>query len=127
MESQAVVVCCRARIKQNGEWTIIQTAFGEGIAGRVAQTGTSMNIPDAYACGIFNPAIDRATGFVTKSVLCCPVADISGKHVAVIQARTTSAHFEALQTLQTVVGSALLLLLWGRFPPFFKLIELEGG
>ena len=69
----------------SGKYIIIQTAVGEGIAGTVAQSGISMNIPDAYACSMFNPAIDRATGFITKSLLCCPVADISGKHVAVIQ------------------------------------------
>ena len=70
---------------ESGKWTIIQTAVGEGIAGKVAQTGASMNIADAYACKIFNPAIDKATNFKTKSLLCCPIADISGKHVAVIQ------------------------------------------
>lgn len=59
--------------------------MGEGIAGRVAQTGQSMNIPDAYACSMFNSAIDRATNFITRSVLCCPILDISGKHVAVVQ------------------------------------------
>ena len=79
---------CRARVKGiRDEWSIISTAMGEGIAGSVAQTGRSMNIPDAYACKIFNPTIDRATNFVTKSVLCCPIADISGKHVAVVQVR----------------------------------------
>ncbi len=76
----------RARIKSGtGEWVLISTAIGEGIAGKVAQTGRSMNIKDAYACKIFNPAIDKATNFRTGSVLCCPIADISGKHVAVVQ------------------------------------------
>lgn len=59
--------------------------MGEGIAGTVAATGKSMNIKDAYACEMFNPTIDRATDFLTKTVLCCPIADISGKYVAVVQ------------------------------------------
>jgi len=64
---------------------MIRVPFGVGIAGRVAEFGTSMNIPDAYACGLFNPAIDRKTGFRTRNILCCPISDMSGNHVAVIQ------------------------------------------
>ena len=64
---------------------MIRVPFGVGIAGRVAEAGTSMNIPDAYACGLFNPAIDRKTGFRTRNILCCPISDMSGNHVAVIQ------------------------------------------
>ena len=66
-------------------WEMIRVPFGVGIAGRVAEAGTSMNIPDAYACGLFNPAIDRKTGFRTRNILCCPISDMSGNHVAVIQ------------------------------------------
>ena len=64
---------------------MIRVPFGVGIAGRVAEAGTSMNIPDAYACSLFNPAIDRKTGFRTRNILCCPISDMSGNHVAVIQ------------------------------------------
>ena len=70
---------------------MIRVPFGSGIAGRVAETGTSMNIPDAYACGLFNPAIDRKTGFRTRNILCCPISDMSGNHVAVIQVCTAAA------------------------------------
>lgn len=81
--------------------------MGEGIAGSVAQTGKSMNIPDAYACKKFNPSIDRATNFVTKSVLCCPIADISGKHVAVVQVRRPDfARREAILVYQSFAKRA---------------------
>ncbi|KAA6428464.1 MAG: GAF and PAS PAC sensor-containing adenylate guanylate cyclase [Trebouxia sp. A1-2] len=77
----------RARVANPEEhWEMIRVPFGVGIAGRVAESGTSMNIPDAYACGLFNPAIDRKTGFRTRNILCCPISDMSGNHVAVIQA-----------------------------------------
>ncbi len=80
------MVCCRARVANPEEhWEMIRVPFGVGIAGRVAESGTSMNIPDAYACGLFNPAIDRKTGFRTRNILCCPISDMSGNHVAVIQ------------------------------------------
>lgn len=76
----------RARVANPEEhWEMIRVPFGMGIAGRVAEAGTSMNIPDAYACGLFNPAIDRKTGFRTRNILCCPISDMSGNHVAVIQ------------------------------------------
>lgn len=90
-------VYCRARIKKGaGEWVLISTKVGEGIAGQVAESGRSMNIKDAYACKIFNPAIDRATNFKTKSVLCCPIADISGKHVAVVQVHVCPTNLPSL-------------------------------
>lgn len=56
-----------------------------GIAGKVAETGISMNIPDVYQCELFNPKIDRKTGFLTKNMLCCAIADMSGDFVAVVQ------------------------------------------
>ena len=64
---------------------MIRVPFGTGIAGKVAESGTSLNIPDAYACGLFNPAIDKKTGFRTRNILCCPISDMAGNHVAVIQ------------------------------------------
>lgn len=64
---------------------MIRVPFGSGIAGKVAESGTSLNIPDAYACGLFNPAIDKKTGFRTRNILCCPISDMAGNHVAVIQ------------------------------------------
>ena len=80
------MMCCRARVANPEEhWEMIRVPFGVGIAGRVAESGTSMNIPDAYACGLFNPAIDRKTGFRTRNILCCPISDMAGNHVAVIQ------------------------------------------
>ena len=40
-----------------------------GIAGSVFTSGTSINIPHAYADLRFNPAFDRKTGFFTRSIL----------------------------------------------------------
>lgn len=46
-----------------------------GIAGHVATTGQTVNIPDAYADPRFNPEIDRKTGYRTRNILCMPVLD----------------------------------------------------
>ncbi|CAN8007045.1 unnamed protein product [Ixodes pacificus] len=47
--------------------------LGTGIAGHVAQTGESLNIPDAYEDDRFNRAVDQQTGYTTKSLLCMPI------------------------------------------------------
>lgn len=65
---------------------IIRINYGEGIAGTVAKTGQLLNIPDAYQSPLFNPEVDRRTGFRTRNILCCAVSDITGKSVAVLQA-----------------------------------------
>eukprot|EP01103_Thecamoeba_quadrilineata_P016224 TRINITY_DN5364_c0_g1_i1.p1 TRINITY_DN5364_c0_g1~~TRINITY_DN5364_c0_g1_i1.p1 ORF type:complete len:988 (+),score=189.36 TRINITY_DN5364_c0_g1_i1:83-3046(+) len=45
-----------------------------GIAGYVATTGQPLNIDDAYEDPRFNRAIDLATGYCTKSLLCMPLS-----------------------------------------------------
>jgi adenylate cyclase len=57
-----------------------------GLAGHVVYTGRVLNVRDAYADPRFNPAFDRATGFLTKSMLCAPVRNHEGKIIGVTQA-----------------------------------------
>ena len=40
---------------------------------------------DAYASPLFNPEVDRASGFTTRSILCVPIADRRGAVFAVAQ------------------------------------------
>lgn len=56
-----------------------------GIAGAVFTSGKSINIPHAYADLRFNPAFDKKTGFFTRSILCVPVINKSGKTIGVTQ------------------------------------------
>ena len=56
-----------------------------GIAGTVFTTGTTVNIPYAYADLRFNPAFDKKTGFFTRSILCVPVVNKEGKSIGVTQ------------------------------------------
>lgn len=56
-----------------------------GIAGAVFTSGKTINIPYAYADLRFNPTIDRKTGFFTRSILCTPVINKSGKIIGVTQ------------------------------------------
>ena len=57
-----------------------------GIAGTVFSTGKTVNIPYAYADLRFNPAFDKKTGYFTRSILCIPVANKTGKVIGVTQA-----------------------------------------
>ena len=56
-----------------------------GIAGAVFTSGQTINIPHAYADLRFNPAFDKQTGYFTRSILCVPVTNKSGKVIGVTQ------------------------------------------
>ena len=56
-----------------------------GIAGSVFSSGETINIPDAYADSRFNPAVDKATGYRTRSILCMPLVTNEGKTIGVTQ------------------------------------------
>jgi putative ABC transport system ATP-binding protein len=53
----------------------IRIPIGSGIAGHVFRGGQTMNVPDAYAEPLFNPEVDRASGYRTRNVLCTPLLD----------------------------------------------------
>eukprot|EP01006_Ploeotia_vitrea_P040268 TRINITY_DN66418_c10_g1_i1.p1 TRINITY_DN66418_c10_g1~~TRINITY_DN66418_c10_g1_i1.p1 ORF type:complete len:1178 (+),score=714.93 TRINITY_DN66418_c10_g1_i1:110-3643(+) len=52
---------------------MIRFPMSRGIAGNVATTGNTINIPDAYKDPRFNPSMDTKTGFRTRSILCMPI------------------------------------------------------
>lgn len=56
-----------------------------GIAGAVATSGITINIPDAYADPRFNPTMDRETGFRTRTILCVAIANHRNEIVGVLQ------------------------------------------
>eukprot|EP00759_Apiculatamorpha_spiralis_P046915 PhF_6_TR42961/c0_g1_i2/m.65360 len=67
---------------ENGQRVTIPK--NRGIAGHVATTGEVLNIQDAYTSTLFNPDVDKATGYRTHSILCMPVC-YEGQIVAVTQ------------------------------------------
>lgn len=50
---------------------------GRGIAGRVALTGESVMVDDAYLNPNFDKNFDKRTGYRTKSMLCVPIIDVN--------------------------------------------------
>src|SRR5262249_24036934 len=55
------------------------------IAGHVAATGETINIPDAYEDPRFNPAFDRQSGYRTRSILCMPLVARDGERLGPLQ------------------------------------------
>ncbi len=63
----------------------IRIPFGVGIAGAAAQTRQIINLPDAYQDSRFNSAIDKTSGFRTKSLLAVPVLAEGGQLMGVVE------------------------------------------
>ncbi len=109
--------------KHNGElFTIASDGIGEkdirlsinlGIAGLVAMTGDSLNIPDAYADSRFDMSTDQKTGYRTHCILCVPVKNQNGEVLGVIEVINkkngafTGTDAEYLEALSTGVAIAL--------------------
>ena len=63
----------------------IRFPLGVGIAGTVAQTGKTINLPDAYQDPRFNPEHDRESGYHTKSLITFAMKGNEGHVIGVFQ------------------------------------------
>ena len=59
----------------------IRLPLGSGIAGAVAQTGETVNVPDAYADPRFDRNVDLRSGYRTLNMLVVPVWNAAGPAV----------------------------------------------
>jgi len=75
----------RVAQEEGGRPVDVRMPIGRGIAGRVARSGVAERVADAYADPDFNREVDRATGFVTRSILTVPLLDGDGAVFAVAQ------------------------------------------
>jgi HD-GYP domain-containing protein (c-di-GMP phosphodiesterase class II) len=75
-----------SRIAQGLATQEIRLPVGQGIAGWVAENDQVLNIPDAYADPRFNRAVDHATGYQTRNILCTPMRGARGELVGCVQA-----------------------------------------
>ena len=91
----------------------IRFPIGVGIAGTVAATGQTINIPDAYADPRFNQEIDKRTGYKTDNLLTFPMTGHDGNVLGVFQAVNkhagpfTAADEEQLSSLASSAGVAI--------------------
>ena len=86
----------RSLVAQDVEGTDIVLPVGQGIAGIVAATGKTINIPDAYADSRFDSTFDTSLGYRTNDIYCMPIVNRLGEPVAVLELlnRTKPLHEE---------------------------------
>jgi signal transduction histidine kinase len=65
--------------------------MGKGVIGYCAERQELVNIPDAYQDSRFNPAVDRETGFVTRTILAVPMTR-HDKLIGVVEAVNRRDH-----------------------------------
>jgi transcriptional regulator with GAF, ATPase, and Fis domain len=67
------------KVAQDADVPELRLAFGEGLAGHVAATGTSVCIDDVTRDARFKKSVDQMTGYATRSVVAAPIAESLGK------------------------------------------------
>jgi len=74
----------------------IRLPLGQGICGRVAETGETINAKDAWKLPYFSREFDYKYNFRTRSVLCMPINNRAGKRIGIIQVinKIDGGHFD---------------------------------
>lgn len=78
-------VCSKSTLLEMEKKEEIRIPWGTGIVGYVAESGESVNIPNAYEDERFNDHIDTMTGYKTRTLLCMPIKDTNGDVIGVAQ------------------------------------------
>jgi len=71
-----------ARPNELGE---IRLALGQGLAGWVAESGASVNVPTTTRDARFFAGVDERTGYSTRSILAVPMRDRAEEIIGVVQ------------------------------------------
>ena len=72
-------------VAQGIEGQGITVPVGNGIAGTVAASGDTIDIPDAYADPRFDSSFDATLGYRTRDIYCMPIVDRLGEIVGVLE------------------------------------------
>lgn len=64
----------------------VRIRIGEGVAGHAARERRVVVVNDAYSSPLFNPEVDRRSGYSTRSLLAVPMESTDGKLIGVFQA-----------------------------------------
>ena len=75
----------RSLVAQDVAGNEILLPFGKGIAGTVAATGETINIPDAYADSRFDASFDATLEYRTNDIYCMPIVNRLGLIVGVLE------------------------------------------
>ncbi len=76
----------RSHVASPSETPEIRLSRGQGIAGSVALSGKPIHVPDTRVDDRFYGAVDKRTGFTTRSVLAVPIVDARRATRGVLQA-----------------------------------------
>jgi Nif-specific regulatory protein len=68
-----------------GSDEILRFDARKGVAGRTVQTGTIINVKDAYSHPMFYGAIDDQTGYRTRNMLAAPVCNQQGRIIGAFE------------------------------------------
>ncbi|HLC26178.1 MAG TPA: ATP-binding protein [bacterium] len=63
----------------------IRFPLNKGVAGYVARTGEVIHVPDVKRDKRFNPDVDKASGYVTRNLLCMPLRDKMNEVIGVFE------------------------------------------
>ena len=72
-------------VAQGLEGQELVVPVGKGIAGTVAATGETIDIPDAYADSRFDSSFDASLGYRTNDIFCMPIVNRVGEIVGVLE------------------------------------------
>ncbi len=72
-------------ITMGDETREIRLKIGEGLAGFVAKSGETINIKDVRKDTRFNPEFDKASGYITKNMICFPIKNSKSQIIGVLQ------------------------------------------
>ena len=72
-------------VAQGVEGQELVVPVGKGIAGTVASTGETIDIPDAYADSRFDSSFDATLGYRTNDIFCMPIVNRVGEIVGVLE------------------------------------------
>jgi len=74
-----------SQILEGGSVAPIRLPIGRGIAGTVARTGETINIPDAYNDPRFDARTDASSGYQTRTILAAPMRTPRGDIAGVVE------------------------------------------
>ncbi|MBM4068639.1 MAG: sigma-54-dependent Fis family transcriptional regulator [Planctomycetes bacterium] len=93
----------------NGE---LRIAEDTGIVGQVIREGQPVQVDNVQADPSWNPAIDKASGFKTKNLLCVPLTDAAGGRLGALEVMNKAGTFTPRdrETLSILAGQATTAL-----------------
>lgn len=94
-----------SKVAQGVRFMEIRFPMHLGLAGAVATTGETLNIPDAYEDERFNREFDKRTGYRTRSVLAVPMNNKAGERIGIMQVLNKKGDEEFTQEDEEILKS----------------------